>query len=151
MVTQLETVKREMPPIQSEIEKLKAEIAKRRLNINAKPAVVVQPSGSGAAGATAAKVFFVECGAAGIVIHRDEGEPQRISSGSIGTDAAYDAFLKEVKAAPDSMLLFLLREDGLGAYNRAAGWAEAQFGVRIGKIPLPGQGAVDLSRFKTKN
>jgi hypothetical protein len=151
MVTQLETVKREMPPIQSEIEKLKAEIAKRRLNINAKAAVVVQPSGSGAAGATAGKLFFVECGAAGIVIHRDEGEPQRISSGSIGTDAAYDAFLKEVKATPESLLLFLLREDGLGAYNRAAGWAEAQFDVRIGKIPLPGHGAVDLSRFKTKN
>lgn len=152
MITQLETVKKEQPPIQADIAKLKAEIAKRKLNIDAKPTVVVQPSGSGTAGTDASKLFFVECGGAGIVIHREEGEPQRITSGSIGTDASYDAFLKQVKATPNSMLLFLMRDDGLGSYNRAAGWAEGQFEVRTGKIPLPGQGAVDLSIFtKPKN
>jgi hypothetical protein len=46
------------------------------------------------------------------------------------------------------MIIFLLREDGLNSYNRAAGWAENRFAVRHGKLPLPGQGAVDLSLFQ---
>lgn len=152
LITQVEVVKKEQPPIQSEIAKLKEEIAKRKVNIDAKPTVVVQPSGSGTAGADASQLFFVECNSSGIVIHQDGAEPQRVTSGTIGVDANYDAFLKQVKATPNSMLLFLLRDDGLGTYNRAAGWAEGQFEVRTGKIPLPGQGAVDLSMFtKPKN
>lgn len=152
LITQAEVVKKEQPPIQADIARLKAEIAKRKVNIDAKPTVVVQPSGSGAAGTDASQLFFVECNSGGIVIHREGAEPQRITSGSIGVDAGYDAFLKQVKATPGSMLLFLLRDDGLGSYNRAAGWAEGQFEVRTGKIPLPGQGAVDLSMFtKPKN
>ncbi|MEQ1860402.1 MAG: hypothetical protein ABMA13_10740 [Chthoniobacteraceae bacterium] len=147
MITQLEVVKKELPPIQAEIAKLKAEIVARKKNIDAKPTVVVQPSGSGAAGTEVSKLFFVECNASGIVVHREGEEPLRLTTGTIGTDAGYDAFLKQVAAAPKSMLLFLLRDDGLASYNRAAGWAEATFEVRTGKIPLPGQGAVDLSLF----
>jgi len=47
------------------------------------------------------------------------------------------------------MVIFLLREDGLNSYNRAAGWAENRYAVRHGKLPLPGQGAVDLSLFQS--
>jgi hypothetical protein len=147
---QLEQMQKEQPAIKAAIEKLKAEIAARKVNINAKPKVIVQQTGSGAAGADT-KLYFVECNAAGIVIHREDAEPVRITSGSIGTDAGYDAFLKEVAADPKSMLLFLLREDGLGSYNRAAGWADSKFAnLRTGKLPLPGQGEVDLSQFKPR-
>lgn len=151
IVLQLEQMKKEEPPIKAEIEKLKAEIASRKKNIDAKPKLVVQPTGSGVAGAggDVGELFFVECNAGGIVIHRKGEEPLRITSGSIGTDAGYDEFLKKVAATPKSQLLFLLRQDGLATYNRAAGWAEATFNVRTGKIPLPGQGEIDLSRFQT--
>ena len=54
-------------------------------------------------------------------------------------------------ADPRSLVLFLMRKDGLGSYNRAAGWAESKFNVRTGKVPLVGQGEVDLSRFQQPN
>lgn len=147
MIIQIQEMQREEPAFKAAIEKLKAELAARKKNLDAKPKLVVQPTGSGAAGADT-KLFFVECSAGGIVIHRSGVEPARITAGSIGTDAAYDEFLRQVAGTPKSMLLFLLREDGLGSYNRAAGWAESKFNVRTGKLPLPGQGEVDLSRFQ---
>jgi len=147
MLFQIEAIQKEKPPIQAEIEKLKAEIAKRKINIDAKPKVIVQGSGSGAAGGDS-KLFFVECNASGIVVYRPGAEPLKVTTGSIGTDTGYDEFLKMVAATPKSLLLFLMRTDGLGTYNRAAGWAENQFQVRNGKLPLPGQGAVDLSLFQ---
>lgn len=143
---QLQEMQREKPSLQASIEKLKAELIARKKNLDAKPRLVVQPSGSGAA-AEDTKLFFVECNAGGIAIHGQGPEIVRITSGSIGSDAGYDEFLKKVSATPKSLLLFLLRDDGLGSYNRAAGWAESQFKVRTGKLPLPGQGEVDLSRF----
>jgi hypothetical protein len=146
LLLQLEAMAREAPPIKAGIEKLKAELAARKKNIDAKPRVVVQPTGGGVAGD--AQLHFVECGAAGIVIHQPGAAPQRITSASIGVDAAYDGWLQKVAADPRSLILFLMREDGLGAYNRAAGWAENKFNVRTGKVPLVGQGEVDLSRFQ---
>lgn len=148
LLIQLQEMQREKPSIQKAIEKLKAELIARKKNLDAKPKLVVQPSGSGAAAADT-KLFFVECNAGGIAIHGEAPEPIRITSGSIGADASYDAFLKKVAATPKSMVLFLMRDDGLGTYNRAAGWAESQFKVRTGKLPLPGQGEVDLSLFTT--
>lgn len=146
MLFQLQALQREEPAIKAAIEKLKAELIARKKNIDAKPKLVVQPTGSGAAADT--KLFFVECNGSGIVMHRPGAEPLRITTGSIGTDAGYDEFLKMVSGTPKSMLLFLMRDDGLGSYNRAAGWAESKFNVRTGKLPLPGQGEVDLSRFQ---
>ncbi len=147
MIIQIQEMQREEPALKAAIEKLKAELAARKANLEAKPKLVVQPTGSGLAGSDT-KLFFVECSGGGIVIHRPGAEPARITSGSIGTDASYDEFLRQVAATPKSMLLFLLREDGLGSYNRAAGWAESKFEVKTGKLPLPGQGEVDLSRFQ---
>lgn len=149
MLLQLEAMAKEAPPIKAEIEKLKAELLARKKNIDAKPKVVVQPTGGGVAGD--AVLHFVECNAAGIVLHQPGAAPQRITSASIGVDAAYDEYLKTVAANPKSLILFLMRDDGLGAYNRAAGWAESKFNVRTGKVPLIGQGEVDLSRFQQPN
>jgi uncharacterized protein YlxW (UPF0749 family) len=149
-ITQIEQMQKEQPAIKAAIAKLKAEIAARKLNINAKPKLIVQQTGSGSAGADT-KLHFVECNASGIVVHRQEGEPLRITSGSIGTDPAYNEFLREIAADPKNMVLFLLRDDGLGSYNRAAGWADSNFStLRTGKLPLPGQGEVDLSQFKPR-
>jgi hypothetical protein len=148
ILLQMETMAKEQPAIKTELDKLLAELTARKQKLDAKPTVILQPSGSGVAGADAGRLFFVECNAAGIVIHREGAEPLRLTAGSIGTDAAYDDFLKLVATTPKSLLLFLLREDGLGSFNRAAGWAESKFDVRTGKLPLPGQGAVDLTRLQ---
>ncbi len=146
ILLQLEAMKKEAPPIKAEIAKLTAEIVARKKNIDAKPTVVVQPTGGTVLGES--QLHFVECNAGGIVLHQPGAAPQRISNASIGVDAAYDEYLKTVAADPRSVILFLLREDGLGSYNRAAGWAESKFNVKTGKVPLIGQGEVDLSRFQ---
>jgi seryl-tRNA synthetase len=146
MLLQIEMIKSEQGPIRAEVEKLKAQLAARKATLDAKPRLVVRGSGSGAV-ASSTPLFFVECNATGIVIHHPAG-PQHLSTGSIGLDQNYDDFLRHVASTPKAMVVFLLREDGLNSYNRAAGWAESRFAVRHGKLPLPGQGEVDLSLFQ---
>lgn len=146
ILTQIAEMAKEKPPLVAELEKLKAELAKRKKNPDDKPPpVIVQPGGSGQAGAAA--LFFVEAGGAGISLHDGRVEPPRVSSASIGTDDAYNQFLAKAKKSPNSLVIFLVRPDGADAYSLAAGWAENQFKLRTGKLPLPGQGPVDLSQF----
>jgi len=146
MLLQIEMLKSEQAPLLTEVEKLKAQLASRKATLDAKPRLVVRGSGSGAIAAKT-PLFFVECNGSGIVIHNPTLR-QRLSTGSIGLDPTYDDFLRHVAATPKAMIVFLLREDGLASYNRAAGWAESRFAVRHGKLPLPGQGEVDLSLFQ---
>jgi hypothetical protein len=149
LLIQIEGMTREKPPIVRDIEKLKAELlARGKKPEDRPPPIIVQAGGSGTSANT--RLYFVECSAAGIVMHKSLTEQVRISSASIGVDAAYDAFLEEARKQPNSMILFLLRDDGLPTYNRAAGWAEGQFKLRIGKLPLPGKGPADLAAFFPK-
>jgi seryl-tRNA synthetase len=146
MLLQIEMLKSEQAPLLADVEKLRAQLASRKATLEAKPRLVVRGSGSGAIAANA-PLFFVECNASGIVIH-NPAAPLHLSTGSIGLDPAYDDFLRHVASTPKAVVIFLLREDGLASYNRAAGWAESRFNVRHGKLPLPGQGEVDLSLFQ---
>lgn len=146
MLLQIELLKAEKEPLQAQIEKLRAQLATRKVNLEAKPKLVVRGSGSGAVAANT-PLFFVECNDSGILIHRT-AKPIHLSTGSIGLDPLYDDFLRHVASTPKAVVIFLLREDGLNSYNRAAGWAESRYSLRHGKLPLPGQGAVDLSLFQ---
>ena len=115
------------------------------------PPVVVQPAGSGLAQGT--RVFFVEATAGKITIFWDPQKKTVVSATDevIIADVAYNHFLKEVKNVPQSKIIFLLRDDGMGAFNKAAGWAQATYGYRvdqIGRLPIPGRGEVDLQMFK---
>lgn len=149
MLAQLEEMKKEKPALTKAIDQLKAELLKRNKKPDdTPPPVIVKAGGTGTSAGT--RLFFVECAGAGIVMHRSLTEKTRITSASIGVDETYNKFLDEAKKTPNAMVLFLLRDDGLTAYNRAAGWAEGQFGLRTGKLPLPGKGAADLSAFFPK-
>lgn len=146
---QLSFIDRERPKIANEIETIKGTLTAKKKALDTKPRVIVQPSSSGIA-ISDTKLFFVECNASGIVIYLGKGEPIRLNLAAIGTDASYDEFLKTAASTPKSMVLFLLRDDGIEAYNRAAGWAEGKFNVRTGKLPLIGQGEIDLSLFRNR-
>ena len=147
MLSQIDLLKSEQPALRADNEKLQAQLAARNANLNAKPKVVVRGSGSGAMAANT-PLFFVECNASGLVIYNAQSGLVRVSTSSIGLDPGYDDFLHHVASTPKATVIFLLRDDGLAAYNRAAGWAESRFNVRQGKLPLPGQGEVDLSLFQ---
>ncbi len=148
MLNQIDLLKSEQPALRDDVEKLQAQLAGRKANLEAKPKLVVRGSGSGAMAGNSS-LFFVECNASGLVIFNAQSGPVRVSASSIGLDPGYDDFLHHVASLPKATLIFLLRDDGLASYNRAAGWAESRFNVRHGKLPLPGQGEVDLSLFQT--
>lgn len=111
------------------------------------PPVVVQPSGSGMADDT--KVYFVEASGGGLKILGAWGEDYRLSATPevIVADVAYNHFLTEMAKNPKSLLLFLIRDDGQGAFNNGAGRAANDYGIRVGKLPIPGRGVLDLAMF----
>ena len=136
--------------LKKEIEELMAEIKKRQPPEQKGARVVVQPGGSGLAQGTT--VFFVEATSGKLTFYWDEKTKGIVSAVPevIAVDSAFNSFLKAVGALPQTKLIFLLRDDGMGAYNLGAGWAQATYGYRvdqIGKLPIPGRGEIDLHMF----
>jgi hypothetical protein len=149
VVDTIEALRKERPTLEKTLADLKAELERRKIKPDREPPpILVRPGGTGSA--NIALVSFVECDSSGIVIHRRNGPRTNVSLAAIGTDPAFNKFLEEAKGQRGSMILFLLRDTGNPAYVRAAGWAEHQFQLRTGKLPLPGKGEVDLSLFFKK-
>jgi small-conductance mechanosensitive channel len=146
LLAQVETLGKELPLQQSELDKLRKLLAERQKKPDEKPpSVVVRPAGSGSGAGRA--IFFVEASGGGIVIYKGKNERVRVAQASVGEDKDYNAFLQTVKNTGGASLVFLVRRDGWGAYQRAAGWAEQSFGLSAGKLPIPGDGPIDLSPF----
>ncbi len=137
--------------LKKEIIALKAELAKRKTPVSKESPVVISPAGSGLAQGT--KVFFVEASGGILTMFWDDKKKTVVSAAPdvIGTDVAFNAYLKAVAAVPQSKIFFLLRDDGMGAYYNGAGWAQQTYGFKveqIGKLPAPGRGDIDLRMFK---
>lgn len=138
--------------LKKEIETLLAELKARQTPMEkVVPPVVVQPSGSGLAQGT--KLYFVEATGGKLTIYWDQKQKTVVSATDevIAADVAFNHLLKEVVKVPQSKIIFLLRDDGMGAFNKAAGWAQATYNYRVdqvGKLLLPGRGEVDLRMFK---
>jgi len=145
LIEQIAKMIKERPPLDTKIADLTKELAQRKIDANSKPPpVVVQPRGSGG---DDANLLFIECEADGVVIRNTDGTKTSVSKAAITTEPALAKFLNEAKADRKSLVLFLIRTDGNSTYQIAAGWAENQFGVRIGKLPIPNKGDIDLSKF----
>lgn len=142
---QIAAMDKEKPSLVKELAKLEADLAAQKKKLEAPPALIVQPGGSG--NAKGATLYFIEAGGGGVSIHEKGKDPVRISNGSIPTDEGLNKFFLQAQKDPKAMVLFLIRDDGNGSYNLAAGLAENTFKLRTGKLPLPGRGAVDLSKF----
>jgi hypothetical protein len=148
LLLEIEGMKKQQTESKKEIEALMAEIKKRQVPPDKKiPPVVVQPSGSGMAEDT--KVYFVEAAGGGLKILGAWGEDYRLSATAevVVADAAYNHFLAEIAKNPKSLLLFLIRDDGQGAFNNGAGRAANDYNIRVGKLPIPGRGVLDLAMF----
>lgn len=147
LMLQIETLVRQMPPIRKEIEQIKNQIALLKRKPDDKPQpVLIQPSGGGQGGQK--KLFFVEASNAALTLRKGQSQKQNVGVASITSDKAYNDFLTQIKNTPNSLLIFLIRQDGSAAYNTAAGWAQSQYGLSTGKLPIPGGGEVDLSLFE---
>ena len=149
LLTEIDGLKRQQEETKKEIAVLMAELKKREVPKDKPlPAVVVQPSGSGMSENT--KAFFVECSSGSLkILGAWDDQEYRLSATAevVVADVAYNHFLAEVKKIPNSIVLFLIRDDGQGAFNNGAGRAEGDYKLRIGKLPIPGRGKLDLTYF----
>lgn len=148
MLSQANELRRRIAELEPELtrlldraKELQAEIDQRKQKPE-EATVRVRPSGSG----TDLIPSFVECAASGVVIYED-GQQIHVRRGDL---AKSDPFLKLLDFvhdhADDRTIIFLLREDGLGTYYVARGIARSR-GARNGKLPVVGQGRIDLSMF----
>jgi len=136
--------------VKKSIAELMAEIKKRDLVAKTPGPVLVQPAGAGTE--PDSKVFFVEASGGKIVLYWSKTEMTQVSSAPevIIADASYETFLKKVKEQPKAKIVFLVRDDGLGSYNNAAGWAQQTHAfepAQVAKLPIPGRGKIDLGMF----
>lgn len=112
--------------------------------------VVVRPGGSG----LDMEPTFVEVTANGVVVH-DGKEPKIVRTGDLNRkDGRFHELLETVAATPKGIVIFLLREDGIGTYGRATYVARTHYGddgyAKYGKLPIVGQGRIDLSQFRAE-
>lgn len=134
----------------AEIKKLKEEIEKRKLPPDA-AALRVQSSGS----STNVEPYFVEIADKTILIHTSLTEPPvAIPSASLKQSKEFLDLLKTISEKPYRKLIFLVRGNpaSVANYSRASSTVSGfnrVSGTRIlpGKLPLPGEGKVDLTVF----
>jgi len=149
LLTEIDGLKKQQDESKKVVTNLMADIKKRQMPADKKvPPVVVQPSGSGMPETT--KVYFVECATGALKILGAWGEDYRLSATAevVVADAAYNHFLTEVAKDKNALILYLIRDDGQAAFNNGAGRAESDYKVRIGKLPIPGRGQLDLALFE---
>ena len=149
LMLELDGLKKQMAESKTEIDKLAAELKERQVPADKKvPPVVVQPSGGGMAADT--KVFFVEATAGRLKILSAWGKddyPLSSTAEVVLADVVFNHFLTEVATIPNALVLFLIRDDGQASFNNGAGRADNDYKVRIGKLPIPGRGVLDLAMF----
>ncbi len=148
LMVEIEGLKKQQEEQNKEKALLVAEIDKRKIPPDKKiPPVVVQPSGAGMGDNV--KVYFVECNGGALQVLGAWGEDYRLGASAevVVADVAYNHFLREVAKDPNSLILFLIRDDGQGAFNNGAGRASSDYKIRVGKLPIPGRGKLDLELF----
>lgn len=149
LLTEIDGLKRQQKLTLEEIKKLREELAALKIPPDKKaPPVIVQPSGSGMSEDT--KVYFVECTSGSLKVLGAWGEDYRLASTAsvVVADVSYNHFLTEVAKNKNALILFLIRDDGQAAFNTGAGRAQNDYKIRIGKLPIPGRGELDLAFFE---
>jgi len=152
LLLEIEGLNKSEADLKKQLIALAEEIKKRQPPAVVKtPPVVVHPGGSGLA--QGSKVFFIEATGGKLTIYWDAKSKSVLSAAAevVAADVPFNFLLQEALKVPKAKLIFLLRDDGMGAYNNAAGWAQATYGYRvdqIGKLPIPGRGEIDLQMFK---
>ncbi len=139
--------KKRMEALREELAKLNEEIAKLKPKVEElgdaeESKVIIRPSGSG----VDLDPTFVECTSSGLVF-LEEDPPRRVRRADMRTDETFLALLDRIAKQPKGIVIFLVREDALDTYFAAYGVAREHY-ARAGKLPVIGQGQIDLSVFK---
>jgi hypothetical protein len=139
----IEQLQKELTERQAAAKKLAEELANRK-----KPpeeaVVMVRPTGSG----VGLKPNFVECTSTSLVLHQGPS-PKRIRKADIASSTDYLNLVETVAKQEKERIVFLVRDDGLSTYSAASRVAQDKY-ARAGKIPIIGQGKLDLSMFQKR-
>jgi uncharacterized protein YlxW (UPF0749 family) len=144
---QLEQTEKELATLKEERDKLLAEIEARKKKLEFRePPIVVRQIGSGF---SSRSTFFVLADASGITILKD-GQKKLVPMAEIQNSPELASHLQVIKSTLGGNLVFLIRKDGAKSYELGAGLAESRYNIPTAKLPLPGQGEVDISQFGTR-
>jgi len=135
----MEAMQKELAQVNEEIARLQPKVAE--LGDAEESKVIIQPSGSG----IDLEPTFVECTAAGLVFLEDN-PPRRLRTADMAADESFAALLDRIARQSKGIVIFLVREDALETYFAAHDMARSHY-VRAGKLPVIGQGQIDLSVF----
>ena len=147
----LEALRAQIKALEEEIARLKEQVSALEKQVADLPAppkgavVEIRPGGTG----VDIEPTFIECRSDSIVLH-EANPPKRIPRGEIATNPDYLAALKNVAAGEKRSIIFLLRSDAIDVYYAAADVARQNY-ARNGKLPVIGQGEIDLSVFRREN
>lgn len=146
LIDQIAALKKERPTLEKQLAELKAELERRKIKPDNKPQPVrINPAGSGISANT--ELVFVECNANGLVILDKNGSKTPVSAATIETDGKLASTFNQLKSNREHLVLFLIRADGHSTFRTAGGYAETKYNLRIGKLPVPTQGEIDLTLF----
>ena len=94
------------------------------------------------------KPYFIECDAGGATAYRATDDFRYfVSREELSTSGDFGRYLRRVRAYPGALLVLLVRPDGIRTMERAQQIASAA-GIRVARLPLPGQGELDWSLLR---
>ncbi len=125
------------------LEKLREEVERRRRVLDAPTVTVLPPSGKGRR--SRPNPVFVEANAQGVVLD-PAGKRKVIPRGKLSSDAEFKKVVKQVASDRNKVLVILIREDGVASYQVADREARTN-GAHVAKLPVLGDGMLDLGRF----
>ena len=114
---------------------------KKRKDVPTESNVTILPQGSGLTFVP----HFIECDAGALVMH-NLPKPKRVRLADAAKDKDFVALMNLVAKGKDDTIVFLIRDDGLGTYYTLRNMCNRN-SVRNGKIPVVGNGRIDLSVF----
>jgi len=136
--------------MQTQFEQLEMEIAQLEKDLKerkdkSEANVTVLPQGSG----LNFKPHFVECAADSFVMHT-QTPVKRIRTANAAKAKEFIDLMQLAANGKNDSIVFLVRSDGLGTFRTLKKLCD-QRNIRNGKLPVVGQGRIDLSAFTNKN
>jgi hypothetical protein len=128
--------------LEEQIAQLEQDLKERKDKSEAN--VTVLPQGSG----LNFKPHFVECAADSFVMHT-QTPPKRIRTANAAKAKEFIDLMEVAANGKADSIVFLVRSDGLATFRNLKSMC-VQRSIRNGKLPVVGQGRIDLSAFTNK-
>jgi hypothetical protein len=129
----------QLQSITAEVAQMEKDLSGRKEASQSKFSIL--PSGSG----LDFKPHFIECAGDALVLH-DFDPPKTIRAANMVTDKDFLKILETVANGVNDTIVFLIRSDGLNTYYAARKLC-SENSIRNGKLPVVGDGKIDLSYF----